>query len=182
MTTIGSIKIQVTKAVKALRASMEEAEKLQTGQVPSNAPAVKSASVSRNSPGFASSANVKFAFASAIALLFQTQTTVVLRVAELKHFSHFNDNSLDGDSSEDFSSTTEVNEEADGAHEEMTIDADRFSSLLYHTLLFDTAVRLNSGQKIFEGFKASRKSVSQCSPECGLCTRHMLRDYEEPSP
>ncbi|VDP12114.1 unnamed protein product [Heligmosomoides polygyrus] len=46
MTTIGSVKAQVTKAVKALRASMEEAEKLRTGQVPSNAPAAKSASVS----------------------------------------------------------------------------------------------------------------------------------------
>ncbi|VDO82076.1 unnamed protein product [Heligmosomoides polygyrus] len=40
MTTIGSIKAQVTKAAKALRASMDEAEKLRMGQVPSNAPAV----------------------------------------------------------------------------------------------------------------------------------------------
>ncbi|VDO27303.1 unnamed protein product [Heligmosomoides polygyrus] len=45
MTTIGSIKTQITKAAKALRASMEEAEKLRTGQVPSDAPAGKSASV-----------------------------------------------------------------------------------------------------------------------------------------
>ncbi|VDO20622.1 unnamed protein product [Heligmosomoides polygyrus] len=43
MTTIGSIKI--TKAAKALKASMEEAEKLRTGQVPPDAPAGKSASV-----------------------------------------------------------------------------------------------------------------------------------------
>ncbi|VDO42202.1 unnamed protein product, partial [Heligmosomoides polygyrus] len=38
MTTIGSIKTQITKAAKALRASMEEAEKLRTGQVPSEPP------------------------------------------------------------------------------------------------------------------------------------------------
>ncbi|VDO25736.1 unnamed protein product [Heligmosomoides polygyrus] len=39
MTTIGSIKTQITKAAKALKASMEEAEKLRAGQVPSDAPA-----------------------------------------------------------------------------------------------------------------------------------------------
>ncbi|VDP49780.1 unnamed protein product [Heligmosomoides polygyrus] len=47
MTTVGSIKTQVTKAVKALRASMDDAEEVRTGQLPSNTPAVKSASVSR---------------------------------------------------------------------------------------------------------------------------------------